>query len=178
MYREAIEDEKRNNPWCRSHHRGKLQTIGIEHVSMKLGGVAISLQVSICRLSDTLSKGIFNLAFLSFFLGLKPIVRYPRAEIPLRENRRLPNASNDGGSISQDSNLYTMPSVMPEDFVSTTQIYNTRSVVASLTGSRMNAPAIAITPHRKRAIVFSRSASRASLKGARPSYPAVPSSSS
>ncbi|KAI0542244.1 hypothetical protein GGR58DRAFT_301247 [Xylaria digitata] len=79
-------------------------------------------------------------------------------EIPPHENQLLPNAGNDGGSISQNSGLHKMPDVMPEDFANTTQIYNTRSVVASSKGRMINATAITITPNRNRAIVFSKSA--------------------
>ncbi|GAW22231.1 hypothetical protein ANO14919_117670 [Xylariales sp. No.14919] len=58
---------------------------------------------------------------------------------------------------------------MPSEFANTTQIYNTRSVIASSKGKNMNAAAIAITPHRNRAIVFSKSAPRAKPCGTPPS---------
>ncbi|KAI0862654.1 hypothetical protein F4860DRAFT_108358 [Xylaria cubensis] len=103
--------------------------------------------------------------------------RFPGAGILLCETCRLSNACNDGESNSQKPSRHRMPSVMPDDFANTTLIYNTRSVVASSSGRKMNAPAIAITPHRNRAIAFSMFAPRVKPWGARPSYPSSSSSS-
>lgn len=117
------------------------------------------------------------LTSLASCLHMSPVAFLWRG-IPLVKTVVYLTPGHDGGSISQGSNLYKMPSVMPEDFANTTQIYNTRSVVASSRGRKMNPAAMATMPHRNRAIVFSKSAPRAKSKGARSSYLPTPSSPS
>ncbi|KAI1355587.1 hypothetical protein F5Y01DRAFT_148124 [Xylaria sp. FL0043] len=134
----------------------------------QLGSMAIKavifLASSMCRSSGYPE---FRCPHFTFLAAREPPTAFQRAREPRRRenHHRLPNACNDGGSISQNSSLYKMPSVMPEDFANTTQMYNTRSAVASSRGRRMNVIAITANPNRNRAMVFSKSAPRASPCG-------------